>query len=163
MASRVFIRFAIPRDAERLVSEGILSGPPPPGHTWVDRARLWLAEQQGNRRLILIAEDDKGILGTVQVVFRLPEGYNDPETANGIDVAMMEMLRTRKGAPAQVAERLIDEIQQIARKRNIKTLTFCISMDQPRAIAQVKAWGFEEFRIMPEKRGMLAFFRKAVP
>ena len=163
MASKVFIRFAIPRDAERLVHEGILAGPPPPGHTWVDRARLWLSEQQGNRRLILIAEDDQGILGTVQIVFRLPEGYNDPETANGIDVAMMEMLRTRKGAPAQIAERLIDEIQQIARKRNIKTLTFCISMDQPRAIAQVKAWGFEEFRIMPEKRGMLAFFRKAVP
>ena len=163
MPSKVFIRFAIPRDAERLVQEGILSGPPPPGQTWVDRARRWLAEQQAGRRLILIAEDGQGIIGTVQIVFKLPDGYSDPEAANGIDVAMMEMLRTRKGAPAQIAERLIDEIQQLARKRSVKTLTFCISMDQPRAIAQVKAWGFEEFRIMPESRGMLAFFRKAVP
>jgi hypothetical protein len=29
----------------------------------------------------------------VQVVFRLPIGYEDPEAANGYDVAMMEGLR----------------------------------------------------------------------
>jgi hypothetical protein len=139
---KVFIRFAVPRDAERMIQEGIVGGPLPPGQTWANRARLWLGEQQAGRRVILVAEDDKGIIGTIQLVFKLPEGYNDPESANGADIAMMELLR--------------------ARKRGVKTLTFCISMDQAAAVAQVKAWGFEEFRIMPEKRGMLAFFRKAI-
>lgn len=160
--AKVFIRFAVPSDAERLVHDEILSGPPPPGMTWVERAKRWLSEQQQGRRLMLIAEDEKGLVGTVQIVFKLPEGYNDPEAANGIDVAMMEMLRTRKGAHQEISDRLLGAIQEIARKRKIKTITFCLSMDQPRALAQVKLWGFEEFRIMPEKRGMLAFFRKAV-
>lgn len=145
-----------------MIHEGIVGGPLPAGQTWASRTRLWLAEQQAGRRVILVAEDDKGIAGTIQLVFRLPEGYNDPESANGADVAMMELLRMRKGVSALVAERLVDEVQNLARKRSVKTLTFCISMDQPAAIAQVKAWGFEEFRIMPEKRGMLAFFRKAI-
>src|SRR5579872_3082804 len=123
------MRYAIPRDAERLVQEGILIGPAPAGQTWYDRARMWLVEQQSGRRLILVAEDDKGIVGTVQLVFRLPQGFNDPEAANGVDIAMMEMLRTRKGANPQIAERLIQELEGIARKRSVRALTFCISMD----------------------------------
>ena len=145
-----------------MIAEGVVSGPLPPGQTWATRARLWLQEQQAGRRVILVAEDEKGIAGTIQLVFKLPEGYNDPESANGTDVAMMEMLRMRKGASALIANRLVDEVQQLARKRGVKTLTFCISMEQTAAVAQVKAWGFEEFRIMPEKRGMLAFFRKGI-
>jgi hypothetical protein len=160
--SKVFIRFAVPRDAERMISEGIVSGPLAPGQTWSNRARLWLTEQQAGRRLVLVAEDGKGILGTIQLVFKLPEGYNDPEAANGTDTAMMELLRMRRGANAIVANKLVDEVQGLARKRGVKTLTFCIALDQSAAVAQVKAWGFEEFRIMPEKRGMLAFFRKVI-
>lgn len=156
------MRFAIPKDAERLINDGILIGPSPRGQTWYERAKVWLVEQQAGRRLILIAEDDKNILGMVHLVFRLPEGYNDPEAANGSDIAMMEMLRTRKGANPQITERLVEEVQNIARKRNVTTLTFCVSMDHQRALAQVKAWGFQEFRIMPEKTGMLAFFKKAL-
>ncbi|MGA3037525.1 MAG: hypothetical protein ABSE64_08540 [Vulcanimicrobiaceae bacterium] len=162
MPSKVFIRFAVPRDAERMISEGIVGGPLPSGQTWVNRTRLWLTEQQAGRRLVLVAEDGKGILGTIQLVFRLPEGYNDPEAANGADVAMMEMLRMRRGASALIANKLVDEVQGLARKRGVKTLTFCISLDQSAAVAQVKSWGFEEFRIMPEKRGMIAFFRKGI-
>ena len=162
MPSKVFIRFAVPRDAERMISEGIVGGPLPPGQTWANRARLWLTEQQAGRRLVLVAEDGKGILGTIQLVFKLPDGYHDPEAANGADTAMMELLRMRRGASALIANKLVDEVQGLARKRGVKTLTFCISLDQSAAVAQVKAWGFEEFRIMPEKRGMLAFFRKAI-
>jgi len=145
-----------------MIAEGIVGGPLAPGQTWANRARLWLTEQQAGRRLILVAEDGKGILGTIQLVFKLPEGYNDPDAANGADIAMMELLRMRRGASALVAERLVEEVQNLARKRGVKTLTFCISLDQSAAVAQVKAWGFEEFRIMPEKRGMLGFFRKMI-
>ena len=35
-------------------------------------------------------------------------------------------------------------------------------MDNNRVLNQVKSWGFEEFRIMPEAEKMLAFFRKSV-
>ena len=160
--AKIIIRFAAPSDAQRLVNDGVLGGTPPPGSTWPDRAKKWLVEQQAGRRLMLVAEDEKGMVGTVQIVFKLPEGYSDPEAANGIDVAMIEMLRTRKGAPQGVSEQLMGAIQDVAHKRNVKTLTFCLPMEETRAIAQVKSWGFDEFRIMPEKRGMIAFFRKAV-
>jgi hypothetical protein len=160
--SRVFIRYASPRDADRLVSDGVVSGPTPTGEPWSQRVGKWLTEQQAGRRLVLVAEDVSGLLGTVQLVFRFPTGYADPEAANGIDIAMIEALRTRPDAPHGVATQLITDVQNIARKRAVKTLTFLLPMADNRGIAQAKSWGFEEFRIMPEQGRMLAFFRKSV-
>lgn len=162
MASKIFIRFAVPSDPQRMINEGIVGGPLPAGQTWAERTRLWMKEQQAGRRVILVAEDRKGIIGTVQLVFSLPEGYKDPEAANGSDIAMMELLGVRKGTTKPVLQRLVDEVYGAARKHGVKTLTFCVSMDQPAALAQVKSWGFQEFRVMPEKRGMLAFLKKSI-
>ncbi len=75
---------------------------------------------------------------------------------------MIEALRTRPDAPPGVATQLVTDVQNIARKRAVKTLTFLLPMADNRAIAQAKSWGFEEFRIMPEQGRMLAFFRKSV-
>jgi hypothetical protein len=160
--SRIFIRFALPRDAARLVSDRVLSETPAAGESWETRIEKWLAEQKAGRRAILIAEDASGLLGMAQLVFRFPPGYTDPEAANGFDIAMLESLRTRPGAPAAVMQQLISDVQSIALKRNILTLTFCVSMNNNNAIAQVKSWGFTEFRIMPEPTRMVAFFRKSV-
>ena len=121
-----------------------------------------LAEQKAGRRAILIAEDQSGLLGMVQLVFKLPPGYDDPEAANGMDVAMMESLRLSPNAPPEVGNELVGEVQRLAMKRKVKTLTFLISMNNTRGINQAKSWGFEEFRIMPEADKMLAFFRKSV-
>jgi len=160
--SRIFIRFALPRDAERLVADGVFTGPPPAGETWHDRISKWLSEQTAGRRIILIAEDASGLLGTVQLIFKFPPGYNDPEAANGHDVAMIESLKTRPDAPPQVMTQLITDVQSLAKKRSVSTLTFCLPMNNDRGINQVKSWGFKEFRIMPEPTKMLAFFRKSI-
>jgi hypothetical protein len=162
VASKILIRFAVPRDVDRMVSDGVVGGPLPSGQSWPERMSFWLREQRAGRRLILVAEEGRAIVATVQIVFALPAGYSDPEAVNGTDVAMMELLRTGKGARKAVVERLIQEVQDVARKRGVKTLTFCLSIDHDAALSQVKAWGFEEFRIMPEKRGTLAFFRKSI-
>ena len=159
---KIFIRFAVQSDVQRLLDDRIIKGPPPGKQTWPQRIGTWLAEQQAKRRLILIAEDDTGLLGMVQIVFSFPPGYKDPESANGMDVAMMETLRTRDDAPPEVGNRLVEEVQRIAAKRNVKTLTFCLPMNANRALNQAKGWGFEEFRIMPEPTKMLAFFRKSL-
>ena len=160
--SRVFIRYASPKDADRLISDGVVGGATPTGDPWLPRVQKWLNEQQAGRRLILIAEDASGLLGTVQLVFRFPTGYADPEAANGLDIAMIETLRTRADAPPGVAGQLVTDVQNIARKRAVKTLTFLLPMADNRGIAQAKSWGFEEFRIMPEQGRMLAFFRKSI-
>jgi hypothetical protein len=160
--SRVFIRYASQRDAERLVSDGVVGGATPTGEPWEPRVQKWLSEQQAGRRLILVAEDASGLLGTVQLVFAFPTGWTDREAANGIDVAMVEALRTRSDAPHGVATQLITDVQNIARKRGVKTLTFLLQMGDNRGIAQAKSWGFEEFRIMPDQGRMLAFFRKSI-
>jgi hypothetical protein len=160
--SRVFIRYALPRDAQRLVSDRVVTGPTASGEPWEQRVQKWLAEQQAGRRLVLVAEDETGLLGTVSLIFKFPAGYHDPEAANGVDVAMIEALRTRGDAPHGVATQLITDVQNIARRRNIKTLTFLLPMSDNRAIAQARSWGFQEFRIMPEQGRMLAFFRKSV-
>ncbi|HUZ50791.1 MAG TPA: hypothetical protein VMW12_13770 [Candidatus Dormibacteraeota bacterium] len=163
MAGRkVFLRFAQASDVDRLSKDGVLSGPPPARETWNQRVVKWLSEQRAGRRVILIAEDQSGLLGMVQLVFRLPLGYDDPEAANGMDVAMMEGLRVREGVPAEIGTELVGEVQRVAMKRNIKTLTFLLPMNNNRAIAQARNWGFEEFRIMAEPNKMLAFFRKSV-
>ena len=160
--SRVFIRFALPRDAQRLVSDRVVGGATTSGEPWEQRIGKWLAEQQAGRRLVLVAEDETGLLGIVQLIFKFPAGYQDPEAANGLDVAMIETLRMRVDAPHGVATQLITDVQNIARKRNIKTLTFLLPLTDNRAIAQARSWGFQEFRIMPEQGRMLAFFRKSV-
>ncbi len=159
--ARIYIRYAAAKDVERLVRDGVIKAPAPGGEPWETRIRLWLAEQSAGRRVILVAEDGSGLLGMIQLVFRFPPGVEDPEAANGFDVAMLESLHLRAGAPPQLAQQLIADVQALARKKNVKTLTFCIPMHQPKALAQVKAWGFEEFRIMPENSKMLAFFRKS--
>ncbi len=162
MANKIFIRFAQATDIDRLTREGVLTGVPAANESWNQRMVKCLAEQKAGRRVILIAEDHSGLLGMVQLVFKLPIGYEDPEAANGMDVAMIESLRVRQGAPAEVGSELVGEVQRLAMKRNVKTLTFLVSMNNNRGIAQVKSWGFEEFRIMPERDKMLAFFRKSV-
>lgn len=159
---KIFIRFAQASDVERLVKDGVISGASPTKETWNQRIVKWLSEQRAGRRLMLVAEDETGLLGMVALVFRLPVGYDDPEAANGMDVAMMENLRTRPGAPVDVGTALVAEVQRLAMKRNVKTLTFCLPMANTRGLQQARRWGFEEFRIMPEPNKMLAFFRKSV-
>lgn len=162
MARKIFLRFAQASDIDRLTREGVLTGAPSAKETWNQRLVMCLSEQKAGRRLLLVAEDETGLLGMVQLVFKLPVGYDDPEAANGMDVAMMESLRVRPGAPAEIGTELVGEVQRLAMKRNVKTLTFLISMHNSKGIAQAKSWGFEEFRIMPEADKMLAFFRKSV-
>lgn len=163
VASRkIFIRFAQPGDAARLLSDGVITGPSPAREPWPARINTWLAEQKAGRRAFLVAEDAGGLLGMVQLVFEFPRGYSDPEAANGVDVAMMEGLRLRVGAPAELGGQLVEEVQKLAQKRNVKTLTFLLPMNQNKALRQAKLWGFEEFRIMPEPSKMLAFFRKSI-
>jgi hypothetical protein len=162
VARKIFLRFAQASDVERLQRDGVLTGAPSPRESWSARLTMCLAEQKAGRRLILVAEDETGLLGMVQLVFKLPVGYDDPEAANGMDVAMMESLRLRPHAPAEIGTELVGEVQKLAMKRNVKTLTFLISMENTRGINQAKSWGFEEFRIMPEADKMLAFFRKSV-
>lgn len=163
MAGRkIFIRFAQASDIERLTKEGIVAGPPPLRETWTQRIVKWLSEQRTGRRAVVIAEDQSGLLGMVQIVFKFPVGYEDPEAANGMDIAMMEGLRLRPGVPTDIGTELVSEVQRIAVKRNVKTLTFLLPMNQPRAIRQARQWGFEEFRIMAEPKKMLAFFRKSI-
>ena len=163
MASpKVFLRFAQASDVERLIGDGVIVGPAPARESWNQRIATWLSEQRAGRRVILIAEDAGGLLGMVQLVFKFPLGYDDREAANGMDIAMMEGLRLREGVRSEVGNELVGEVQRVAMKRNIKTLTFLLPMNNPRAIAQARAWGFEEFRIMAEPTKMLAFFRKSV-
>jgi hypothetical protein len=162
MARKIFLRFGQASDVDRLTREGVLTGAPSARETWNQRMTMCLAEQKAGRRAILIAEDESGLLGMVQLVFKLPAGYDDPEAANGMDVAMMETLRTKPGVPAEIGGELVGEVQRLALKKNVKTLTFLISMNNSKGINQAKSWGFEEFRIMPEADKMLAFFRKSV-
>ncbi len=161
-ASKVYLRFAQQSDVQRLLTDQVIAGPQPKRETWPQRVMKWLAEQQAGRRAIVVAEDQTGLLGMVQLVFAFPPGYQDAEAANGMDVAMMEGLRLRRGAPPEIGNRLVEEVQRIAGKRNVKTLTFLLPMNDNRALRQAKTWGFEEFRIMPEPDKMLAFFRKSI-
>lgn len=159
---KIFLRFAQAGDIDRLVKDEVITGPSPARESWNQRIVKWLSEQRAGHRFILIAEDESGLLGMVQLVSKLPLGYEDPEAANGMDIAMMDGLRTRAGVPLEVGNELVSEVQRLALKRNIKTLTFCLPMNNPRAIAQARSWGFEEFRIMAEPTKMLAFFRKSI-
>jgi ribosomal protein S18 acetylase RimI-like enzyme len=150
------------RDAQRLVNDGVLTGAVPAGDSWVARVSKWLDEMQEGRRLVMVAEFGGSLVGMGQLIFRFADGYQDPDAANGTDIAMVDTIRTRPDAPPNLATHIIGELERYARKRNIRTVTFLVPMDNNRALNQVKGWGFEEFRIMPEGTRLLAFFRKRI-
>jgi len=160
--AKISLRGAGARDAERLITDGVVGGPLPAGESWLSRIESWLQEMQKGRRLVMVADDGRKLLGVAQLVFVLPAGKNDPEAANGLDIAMVESLRAGPDAPPTLATQMINELENYARKRRIKTITFLVPMDNNRVLAQVKGWGFEEFRIMPEGTRLLAFFKKAI-
>ena len=109
----------------------------------------------------MVAEYGGAIVGLGQLVFKFAAGYQDLEAANGSDIAMVETIRA-KAEPANLASFIIHELETYAKKRRIKTLTFCVPMDNNKILAQIKSWGFEEFRIMPKGAQLLAFFRKRI-
>ncbi len=144
------------------MTDGVVSGSLPAGETWSERIAKWRSEQEAGRRAILVAEDATGLLGMVQIIFRFPPGYTDPEAANGADVAMIETLRMRNKVPVHVLNQLVNDAQVVAKNRRVSTLTLCLPLSDDRAIIQARAWGFTEFRLMPEPTKMLAFFRKSL-
>jgi hypothetical protein len=160
--SRIALRAAVSKDVARLVSDGVLAGPLPAGDSWAARIGSWLDEMQAGRRLVMVAEFERHIVGLGQLVFRFANGYEDPEAANGADIAMVETIRTRPDAPPALATQMMHEFEIYARKHRVRTLTFLVPMDNNRTLNQVKSWGFEEFRIMPEGGRLLAFFRKSL-
>lgn len=160
VVARIALRGCTPRDVQRLINDGVLTGSLPPGETWQSRLTGWLAEMQQGRRLLMVAEFGGALVGFGQLIFRFADGYQDPEAANGADVAMVDTIRTRADAPANLSTHIIGELERYAVKRRVRTVTFLVPMDNNRALNQVKAWGFEEFRIMPDGARLLAFFRK---
>ncbi len=160
--SRIALRSATSKDIERLVIDGVIGGPLPAGETWGSRVNGWLDEMQHGRRLVMVAEADRRLIGLGQLVFKFASGYEDPEAANGTDIAMVETIRTRPDAPPTLATQMMNEFENYAKRRRVRTLTFLVPMDNNRALNQVKGWGFEEFRIMPEGARLLAFFRKSL-
>lgn len=160
--ARIALRACSPRDVQRLIAAGVLAGPLPAGETWASRAKQWLDEMQEGRRLVMVAEFDGALVGVGQLVFQFAGGYQDPEAANGSDIAMIDAIRMRPDAPANISAHIIAELEKYAKKHRIRTLTFLVPMDNNRALAQVKSWGFEEFRIMPQGAKLLAFFRKRI-
>lgn len=139
-----------------------MTGPVPGGDSWPARAAQWLEEMQEGRRLVMVADLDGKMVGMGQLIFRFASGYQDPEAANGTDIAMIDSIRMRPDAPANLSSHIIGELERYAKKHRIRTLTFLVPMDNNRALSQVKSWGFEEFRIMPEGAKLLAFFRKRI-
>ncbi|TAM73672.1 hypothetical protein EPN44_13150 [bacterium] len=160
--SKIFLRYGRDDDIPRLIGGSVVPGSAGDSSAWQQRLALAMAEQRNGRRLVLVAEDRAGLVGMVQLVFKFPPGYNDPEAANGFDVAMIETLRTAPRAPAMVSNELLQQAQVLAHKKSVTTLTFCLSADDIKGIAMAKQWGFKEFRIMPESNRVLAFFRKHV-
>jgi len=145
------------------VNDGVLAGALPPGESWPARAAQWLEEMREGRRLVMIAEFDGKMVGMGQLIFKFANGYQDAEAANGTDIAMIDSIRMRPDAPANLSTHIISELEKYAKKtQRIKTLTFLVPMDNNRVLNQVKSWGFEEFRIMPEGAKLLAFFRKRI-
>lgn len=160
--ARIALRACSPRDVQRLVKDGVLAGPLPPGESWAARAAQWLDEMKEGRRLVMVAEFGGTLVGMGQLVFRFANGYQDAEAANGADIAMIDSIRMRPDAPGNLSTNIVYELERYAKKQRIKTLTFLVPMDNNRALNQVKSWGFEEFRIMPEGAKLLAFFRKRI-
>lgn len=147
---------------QRLINDGVLAGVLPAGETWPGRAAQWLEEMQEGRRLVMVAEYGGKMMGMGQLIFKFANGYQDAEAANGSDIAMIDSIRMRPDAPGNLSTHIIVELEKYAKKHRIRILTFLVPMDNNRALNQVKSWGFEEFRIMPEGAKLLAFFRKRI-
>jgi hypothetical protein len=160
----ILIRFATPADRGRFIVDGLITGNPPAGTTWQERVVQWFTDVQHGRRAIIVAEDNRRLIGCIHVVFKFPEGVNDPEVADGKEVALVEHLRFSAKVPPKVVEQLAlqleREAESVARRRSVKKLTYMVPMESNTLVNQAKAWGYQEFRVMMDGGRTLAFFRK---
>lgn len=162
--ANILIRFATLPDRGRIIADGLISGNPPPGTTWPQRVAAWFTEVQAGRRAIIVAEEKPRLIGCIHVVFKFPEGVNDPEVVDGKEIALIEHLRFNPKTPAKVTEQLATQLEReaesVARRRNVKKLTYMVPMESNTLVNQAKAWGYQEFRVMMDGGRTLAFFRK---
>jgi len=158
---RIALRACSSRDAQRLVNDGVLTGTVPAGDSWVARVSKWLDEMQEGRRLVMVAEFGGALVGMGQLIFRFADGYQDADAANGTDIAMVDTIRTRPDAPPNLATHIIGELERYARKRNIRTVTFLVPMDNNRALNQSRAGASKSSGSCPKVRGCSRFSASA--
>lgn len=161
--ARIVIRLAVPTDGRRLIADSLITGNPPAGTTWEERIAQWFGEQQRGLRGILVADDGAHLLGCVHLVFKVA---GDPDIANGKDVALMEHLRVRPKTVVQVAEelsnQLVREAEALAQRRSIVALSYMVPGDNNALMAQARAWGYQQSRMMPDGGRWLMFMRKSL-
>gem|GEM_PF-6214285 len=92
------------------MKDGVLAGALPAGDTWPARVQQWLDEMQAGRRLVMVAEFGGVLVGMGQLVFRFAKGYEDAEAANGSDIAMIDSIRMKPDAPANLSTHIVAEL-----------------------------------------------------
>lgn len=112
-------------------------------------------QEIGTNRTILLGSQDHVPVSTVQLIWKNAD--NNPNLANGIDIAHVHNLWTRLDHQRQgFAEQMMLYCEDLARRRGIKTLTLGVDEYNSVAIALYKKLGYlvfeqEEGRTPQEK------------
>lgn len=101
-----------------------------------------------NRIFFLAVDKDSVPLAYVQLL--VLNADNDPELANGKDIAHIHDLRVHHGQQGKgIGQALIQELENEAKRRGVRSLTLGVDNWNVRAIKFYQSLGYKEFKQEP--------------
>jgi len=124
---RIVIRQAKPGEYEKIVGLYKKEGPAERVRKLRREAKRNFKEMEQGKRIILFAEVNGKVVGTVQLVFQL----KDKKLADGKNVANLHHLRVKEEFRNRgVATKLEEALVKIAKKKGFKMITLGVEHDQ---------------------------------
>lgn len=149
MVKNLIIRFAKPNEEEKIVNlykkEASLEK--------IEKIRKDVKKDfqsmAAGKRIILFAEIKNKVIGTVQIVFELPNKI----LADGKNFAHLHHLRIEESFRNQgIGKKLEEEVIKIAKKRGFKTITLSVEHDQSYKFLKTlyQKWGYSVWKKDPK-------------
>jgi len=107
-------------------------------------------EMRKGKRLILFAEVDNKVVGTVQLIYEL----EDKELADGKSIANLHHLRVKEEFRNKgIATKLEKKLAEVAKKKGFKMITLSIGHDQSYDFLKriYEGWGYIFLKENPEE------------
>lgn len=157
---RLIVRQAKPGEYEKIVDLYKKEGPAKRIRKIRRDVKKNFEEMKKGKRMVLFAEANGKVIGTVQLVFQL----KDRELADGKKVANLHHLRVKEEFRNRgIATKLEEALIKIAKKRGFRIITLGIKHDQSYDFLRklYEGWGYFFLKENPKKKET-CFYKKIV-
>ncbi len=112
-------------------------------------------EIKTGKRIVLFAEVDKRLVGTIQLIFE----SSNRQHADGKNITHLNHLKVHKDFCRKgIGEALTHKVEEIAKQKGFKRMTVGVDEDNPHAKRLYEKWGYKLLQIEPGRTKKLKLF-----